>query len=243
MQAAAVGVERLDKDVNVCPPLRELSQLLSGHARRRYTCSTSEMSELVETEVVAGNVRLSLLRPPDAEALIDEQRFDGDEFLPYWAELWPSALALGEELAHRDLAGVRIVELGCGLGVPSLVAAAQGADVLATDWAEEAIELLRVNAERNRLQLEILLVDWRAPQPLLERAPFDLVLAADVLYERRYVDLLIDLLPRLGGEILLADPGRPFTKSFLERWHAEQLGEHVHRLLSARSPGGRNAPR
>ncbi len=194
------------------------------------------MVELVETEIVVGDVRLSLLRPTDAEVLIDEERFDVDEFLPYWAELWPSALSLGEEIARRDVAGLRVVELGCGLGVPSLVAAARGAHVLATDWAEEAIELLRRNAARNALPLEALLADWRAPEPLLERAPFDLVLAADVLYERRYVDLLLELLPRLGGEILLADPGRPFTKPFLERWEVERLGEHIHRLLRTRSP-------
>lgn len=190
------------------------------------------MLELVETEVAVGDVRLSLLRPPDAEALIDEQRFEADEFLPYWAELWPSALALAEVVATRDVNGLRVVELGCGLGVPSLVAAAHGARVLATDWAEEAIELLGRNAERNGLQLEPLRADWRAPEPLLERGAFDLVLAADVLYERRYVDLLLDLLPRLGGEVLLAEPGRPFAPSFLERWEVESVREHVYRLLS-----------
>jgi predicted nicotinamide N-methyase len=190
--------------------------------------------ELTETEVVAGAVRLSLLRPPDAEALIDEERFEVDEFLPYWAELWPSALALADELARRDLAGLRVVELGCGLGVPSLVTAARGAVVLATDWAEEAIELLRRNAERNGLRLDPSLVDWREPEPLLARAPFDLVLAADVLYERRYVDLLLDLLPRLGRSALLADPGRPFSGGFLARaeaeWSIERLGRSLYAL-------------
>jgi predicted nicotinamide N-methyase len=192
------------------------------------------MLELVETEVVVGDVELSLLRPPDAEALIDEARFDVDEFLPYWAELWPSALALAEEVARREVQGLRVVELGCGLGVPSLVAAARGAQVLATDWAEEAIELLPTNAERNGLRLETLLVDWRAPGPLLERAPFDLALAADVLYERRYVELLLDLLPQLAGVALLADPGRPFTRAFVEAaerdWDVRTIAERIYEL-------------
>ena len=203
------------------------------------------MLELVETEVAVGGVRLSLLRPPDAEALIDEARFDVDEFLPYWAELWPSALALGEEVARRDPAGLRVVELGCGLGVPSLVAAARGARVFATDWAEEAIELLRRNAERNGLRLETLLVDWRAPEPLLERAPFDLVLAADVLYERRYVELLLELLPTLGGEILLADPGRPFTRTFVgqaeREWHVRAVTDRIYELRRRTSMDPRHA--
>ena len=56
---------------------------------------------------------------------------------------------------------------------------------------------------------------WEEPAALLERAPFDLVLAADVLYERRNVPVLAELLPRLGGEVLLADPGRPALGEFL----------------------------
>jgi len=190
--------------------------------------------ELVETDVTVADVRLSLLRPPDAEALIDEARFDVDEFLPYWAELWPSAFALAEEVARRDVSGLQIVELGCGLALPSLVAAVRGAHVLATDWAEEAVELLGRNASRNRIRLDALRVDWRAPEPLLARAPFDLVGAADVLYERRYVDLLLDLLPRLGHSVLLADPGRPFTGRFLERaaesWSVERVAKTLYAL-------------
>ena len=106
-----------------------------------------------------GEVELSLLRPVSPEALIDEEAFADDEFLPYWAELWPAATALAAALP--DVAGLRVVELGCGLGVPSLVAAARGADVIATDWASEAVELLRANAERNGVALRCEVRDWR----------------------------------------------------------------------------------
>jgi predicted nicotinamide N-methyase len=167
--------------------------------------------DLVEEDVLG----LRVLRPREAEALISDEAFAQNEFLPYWAELWPSAIELAEALP--EVAGLRLVELGCGLGLPSLVAARAGAFVLATDWSEEAVALLRANAERNGIELETELVDWQQPEPLVERAPFDLVLAADVLYERRYVELLLELLPRLGDEVLLADPGRPFTKAFMER--------------------------
>jgi predicted nicotinamide N-methyase len=183
--------------------------------------------DLVEDSVLG----LRLLRPRDPEALISEEEFARDEFLPYWAELWPSALELASVVEARELAGLRVVELGCGLGIPSLVAARAGAHVLATDWAEEAIALLRENAARNGIALEATFIDWHSPEPLLERAPFDLVLAADVLYERRYVDVLLKLLPRLGGEILLAEPGRPFARRFLEQWHVQRVGERVFRLL------------
>jgi len=111
-----------------------------------------------------------------------------------------------------------VLELGCGLGVPSLVAALGGAEVLATDWSPTAIELLQENATRNRARLETALVAWAHPSAIVARAPWDLVLAADVLYERRNVDELLALLPQLEArEVLVADPGRPHAKGFFER--------------------------
>ena len=174
-----------------------------------------------------------LLRPPSAEELIDEEAFAEDEFLPYWAELWPSGLALARVAASLDLRGKRVLELGAGLGVPSLVAAAGGADVLATDWAEEAVALLRENAERNGLELRAERVRWDEPDLLLACAPWDVVLGADLLYEERNATQLLELLPRLGPEILLAEPGRPFAASFLARWQLDELAERVYRLRIA----------
>jgi predicted nicotinamide N-methyase len=173
---------------------------------------------------------LIVLRPPSADELIDEEAFDEDEFLPYWAELWPSGLALARVVAGLDLAGRRALELGAGLGLPSLAAALRGGDVLATDWADDAVELLRENAGRNGLVLRAAQVRWDEPQSLLDGAPWDLVLCADVLYEQRNADLLLELLPRLGGELLLADPGRPFAAAFLAHWDVEEVAERVYRL-------------
>ena len=147
--------------------------------------------DLVEQRLELGPRQLSLLRPRQAEALLDEDAFEHEEFLPYWAELWNSGLALAEEVAGRDLCGSRVVELGCGLGVPSLAAALAGGDVLATDWSPTAIALLEENARRNDVRLETAIVAWAHAGVLVERAPWDLVLAADVLYERRNVDCLL----------------------------------------------------
>jgi predicted nicotinamide N-methyase len=170
------------------------------------------------------------LRPPSAEELIDEAAFDEEEFLPYWAELWPSGLALARHLAGLELGGLRVLELGCGLGLPSLVAALRGAHVLATDWADDAIELLRRNAERNGVSLRLARVRWSEPEPLLRAAPWDIVLGADLLYEQRNAEQLAALLPRLAGEVLLAEPGRPYAKQFLERFDTELVGERIYRL-------------
>jgi predicted nicotinamide N-methyase len=169
-----------------------------------------------ETVELAGR-ELTLIRPASADALIDEEAFDDDEFLPYWAELWASGVALAREVGELDLEGAHVLELGAGLGLPSLAAAIRGAHVLATDWAEDAIGLLLVNARRNRVELRAERVRWDEPAALLAGAPWDLVLGADLLYESRNADQLLELLPLLGAEVLLADPGRPFVRGFLER--------------------------
>jgi predicted nicotinamide N-methyase len=171
----------------------------------------------VEENVELAGHPLTLVRPASADELIDEEAFDEEEFLPYWAELWPSGQALAAAVETLDLGGSRVLELGAGLGLPSLAAALGGAHVLATDWAEDAVELLRLNAGRNRVELRVERARWDEPQTLLAEAPWALVLGADLLYERRNADQLLELLPRLGTDVLLADPGRPFAKGFLER--------------------------
>ena len=133
--------------------------------------------------------------------------------------------------------GLRVLELGCGLGLPSLAAAVGGAEVLATDWAEDAIEFLRRNAERNRLFLRVARVRWSEPEPLLRAAPWDLVLGADLLYEARNAEQLAQLLPRLGGDVLLAEPGRPYANHLLDRFRAEPVAERIHRLPLAGGDG------
>jgi predicted nicotinamide N-methyase len=155
-------------------------------------------------------------------------RFADDEFLPYWAELWPSGLALAWALPQR-LDGVGVVELGAGLGVPSLVAAARGARVTAVDWASEAVELLRENAARNEIRLDAVHADWR-----VFTGSFELVLGADLLYEGRNAEALLDLLPALGSRVLLAEPGRPHAATFFARargvWQIADLGDRIYEL-------------
>jgi predicted nicotinamide N-methyase len=197
----------------------------SGRRARR-----SVRRALIEDEVVVAGRTLTLLRPPSAEELIDEQAFAVEEFLPYWAELWPSGVALAEHVAALDVRGLRVLELGAGLGLPSFAAALGGADALATDWAEDAVALLRANAERNHVRLRVELVRWDEPERF--GSAWDLVLAADVLYEQRNADQLLELLPHLDArEILLAEPGRPFAKGFFAAWgDVEEVGERLYRL-------------
>jgi len=182
---------------------------------------------LTPVQLVVGDVELSLLRPRSPEALIDETAFEQDEFLPYWAELWPASTALAAALP--EVAGLRVVELGCGLGVPSLVAAARGAEVTATDWAADAVDLLRENAARNGLELRAEVHDWREPWP--ER--FDLVLAADVLYEQRNVEPLLDRLRELAPVAYVGLAGRPYEAEFLQS--AGPVEEIANRVVALRA--------
>jgi predicted nicotinamide N-methyase len=177
-------------------------------------------ADAVEEVVVVGGHDLVLVRPPEPEALLDERAFERDEFIPYWAELWPSARALARRVGVLALRGARVLELGCGLGLPSLAAALAGGRVLATDWSPDAVAFAAANACRNGLAVDTAVASWADPEPLVARGPWDLVLASDVLYERRNGELLAPLLPRLlarGGRVWLADPRRAAAAPFVER--------------------------
>ena len=191
--------------------------------------------DLVEEIVPLRDRELCVLRPRDSDTLIDEEAFERDERMPYWAELWPSGVELARMVSERALGGRRVLELGCGgLALPSIAAALAGARVLATDWSSEALALARTNAERNGATIEVAECAWERPERLVRDAPWDLVLAADVLYERRNVPLLIELLPRLGREVWLADPNRPPLPDFLAG---------VAAAFTVRSSGSREAAR
>ena len=173
--------------------------------------------ELIAERIALPGGEVELMRPPDAEALISEESFEHEEFLPYWAELWASAVALAHDVAMRSLRGKRTLELGCGLGLPSIAAARAGGRVLATDWSPDAVRATAANAERTTWTSRRCAAPGESREAIVARAPWHLVIASDVLYERRNVDQLLELLPRLVDErglVLLADPGRGPLRAF-----------------------------
>ena len=198
--------------------------------------------ELVPQSIELQSGELRLLQPRESAELPDAGGIEWAPIAPYWSVLWRSGVALAQTLDRLPLGGRRVVELGCGLGVPSIAAARAGAEVLATDSCAEALTLLARNAREHGLSIESATVDWRAPEELVERAPFDLVLAADVLYDRSNVAALLPLLPRLAPEVWLADPGRPAAAAFLEqaagRWRVDTSVRgvvRIHRLRLERA--------
>jgi predicted nicotinamide N-methyase len=202
---------------------------------------TTGQADLVEESVALRHGHdVTIVRPRDSEDLLREEAFENEELLPYWAEVWPSSLALARAISARSLRGAATLELGCGLGLVATAAALAGGRVLATDWSAEAVRFAAENAERNGASIDTAIVDWACPAAIVDRAPWQLVLGSDVLYERRNVDQMLDLLPRLvdrAGEVWIADPGRQTSMDFLDRAQREwkrRTTEHgrveIHRL-------------
>ncbi|HEX6654172.1 MAG TPA: 50S ribosomal protein L11 methyltransferase [Thermoleophilaceae bacterium] len=210
--------------------------------------------ELVTQEVELPGGPLRVLQPRESAELPDDGPVEWAPLVPYWSVLWRSGVALAGELEREErrpgqeaaLRGRRVIELGCGLAVPSLAAARTGARVLATDADPDALELVARNAELNGVEIETTVFDWTstvAADELAIHGPFDLVLAADVLYERPTVARMLSLLPRLSAVAWLADPARPTAAVFLEQarergWTIDSVSRGVidiHRLVTASS--------
>ncbi len=191
--------------------------------------------ELVNRTIELPTGDLRLLQPADGAELPDDHEVEWAPLAPFWSILWRSGVALARELDGMPLRGLRVVELGCGLAVPSIAAARGGAEVLATDASAEALALAARNADANDVSIETAQVEWAEPDELVRRGPFDLVLATDVLYERASVALLLSLLPRLAPEAWIAEPGRPAADAFLEeagrrQWKVETRVRGVVRI-------------
>ena len=201
-----------------------------------------ERFEPVERRLEIAGRTISVWRPPDMEALIDLAAFEADERIPYWADVWESAIVLAEDLAGLDPAGRSLLELGCGLGLPSLVACRAGFRVTATDYEETALEGVRYAAGRNSIPgLATRVVDWRSPPDDL--GSFDVVVAADVLYETHHPAALAATIARTlapGGLALVADPCRAKAAGFDPA--ARAVGLAVSKTRARRPHGATDGP-
>ena len=163
------------------------------------------------------------------ERISGQRELDEHLHLPYWAELWDSAFGIGMFLANTigsDLMpGKRVLDLGCGMGLAGTVAAACGARVLFADIEPPALLFARLNALPWRSRIRTRRLNWRTDR--LQES-FDLILGADILYERAQWDHLAPfwrqhLAPT--GTVLLGEPGRQTGDLFLDwiRPHGWQL--------------------
>jgi predicted nicotinamide N-methyase len=195
-----------------------------------------------ETELISLNIEglaVDIERITNIDALYEELVAKGenhedfkDERIPYWAELWASALALSQYLVASkiDFKGKKILEIGAGLGLPSIVAAKLGAEVCVTDYLPEAVEFSRQNFQINNLSnAKFDVLDWRNPD---ETFAAEIVLAADIAYENRmfeYLPIAFKTLCKPGGTIFLSEPNRGLAHFFLEDLHNK--GFEVEKII------------
>lgn len=190
----------------------------------KYQSSNKSLSiNLIEQAFTIGKKDLRLYRVHNLDELIDQvsdDQFNHDERLPYWAELWPSAIGLARYIDSNPqiIHGKTVLELGCGLGLTTLVIGdCKPKQFLATDYEQDALDITRMNFQLNgKNHPPLKLLDWRAPD--LDQK-FDVIIAADILYEKRFFHHLLRLFNNYlerHGNIIIAEPGRPIAQKFFD---------------------------
>ena len=169
---------------------------------------------------------------------------------PYFGVVWPSARALSEVLARGEFLqpGLRTLEIGCGLAIPSLLAASRGIEIHATDFHPEVPRFLARNCDINRIppdRLHYHELDWQQDAPALQafkesQGPFDRIIGSDILYESKHAELVPVLLDRLlhptHGRALIADPARPYLQKFVDGMHGRGFKSQSEILTAPDKP-------
>lgn len=173
-----------------------------------------------------GDKTFTFQLPADPDAVfnaITEEEYLKDQFLPYWAERWPSAQVLVHYLlTHGFDPCTCCCELGCGLGVIATACAYKKVFTLATDISFHACLFAAENIRANGGIPRALCFDWRH---VSLKPVFDLVVASDIIYEERWIDPVLSGISQLlkpGGRALIADPSRRFWEMF--KWRVVELG-------------------
>lgn len=148
---------------------------------------------------------------------------------PFWAKLWPSSIALLDVLeAHPHLIqNKHVLEIGAGIGLPSLMMAGIAKSIQLSDYDKEAVALLQKNIEHLQLKnAEALQLDWNNMPGNLNP---DVILLSDVNYDPGQFDVLIHLIDKFltqGSSIILSTPQRIMASPFVQRLEASIMERH-----------------
>ncbi|MEL6489092.1 MAG: 50S ribosomal protein L11 methyltransferase [Cyanobacteria bacterium J06621_3] len=192
-----------------------------------HTTPTDAVSNLVSKQITVGEPTgktayqrtFTITYPGNADQLLDhpttQSAFHADEYIPYWAEIWPASQMLAQALVQQAWpTNTTALEIGCGVGLSGIVALSLGMHVIFSDYDATAVEFAVRNATANGFNdFERLPLDWRVPPPM--QVP--LLLAADVIYEERNIEPVIALIKAVvapGGLCLLSDPDRSTRGGF-----------------------------
>jgi predicted nicotinamide N-methyase len=162
--------------------------------------------------LVGRPVTLRIIKDPDS--LLDGELHS--DKVPYWAELWPSALVLSSYIAGLRLRGEAVLELGCGLGLTTIAISYAGGVPLAIDYDPDALRFAQHNLQANHGYGAFARMDWSA---LALSCSFPYIVAADILYDRDELPKIGKLLQHYlqrGGQIMIAEPGRGVAQSFFQ---------------------------
>lgn len=183
-----------------------------------HTTPTEAVSQLIHQSVAIGRRTFKIAYPGNTDQLLDHpsthSAFQADEYMPYWAELWPASQMLAKALMAGRWPADTALEIGCGVGLPGIVALSLGMHVIFSDYDATAVAFAARNAAANGFSdFETLPLDWRVPPPL--QVP--LILAADVIYEERNIPALVAFVQAVlapDGLCLLSDPDRSTRGGF-----------------------------
>ena len=177
---------------------------------------------LKNTEICLNNKKYQLTVVDDPDRYLEKLSKEDDEgtlFLPYWTYLWESSIGLAQHLSDNGttLFNKRILEIGCGYGLAGIVATQFGARVTFTDFEHDALQFARHNSLLNETSAGTYVqMDWFAP---CFQNRFDVVLGADVIYEKQNWDPIIELLHtllELKGIAIFSEPNRKNADGFFK---------------------------
>jgi predicted nicotinamide N-methyase len=202
------------------------------------------LGPVVREKVAVEGRSYLIARPEYADRLLDhpavQTAFNADEYMPYWADLWPAARMLAKAILREEwTAGQEALEIGCGLGLAGVVALSVGLRVTFSDHDPCALHFAAVNAHLNGFaDARTIILDWRSPPPGLN---VNLLLGSDLIYEIRNVAPLVAFLGNVlapGGLALVTDQDRVPSQAFREALGSGGFTFTTH-IMRAGEPGGR----
>jgi predicted nicotinamide N-methyase len=214
---------------------------------RFHATPPEAITEVVRETVFVGKHTFRIDRPADSDKLLDHpwvrSAYAADEYVPYWAQLWPSARMLAKVVVREKWDAyprpLRVLEVGCGLGLAGIACLARGLAVTFSDVDETALTFAAANARLNGFAdgFRTIPIDFRCPP---DDVNYPVVIGSDLMYEERLVDPLVGLLQAVlapGGTCLITDPDRTPARVF--RWKLAEAGYDVTpQLIRAGEPGG-----
>lgn len=201
----------------------------------------------VREKVIVEDKTFIITRPDKVDRLLDHpairEFFNKDEYMPFWADLWPAARMLAKAILKEqwpkpaDGQPLTALEIGCGLGLPGVVALSRGLRIIFSDYDAAALRYASDNAVINGFDnFDTLHMDWRKPP---ENVQFPIILGSDLIYETRMADPLAALIKKVlapTGYCLMASQDRPALPSLLDSMKAVGL-QWTSTLARAGVPG------